>query len=77
MNQSVSALIVDDHQLYRDGLSSLLEKNSFVKQVFQAENGRVLKNIFLNIFSHLYHQYEYFLFYRRQIPVCKKVASRH
>ena len=39
MNQSVSALIVDDHQLYRDGLSSLLEKNSFVKQVFQAENG--------------------------------------
>lgn len=39
--------IVDDHQLFRQGLCSLLACNSSVKVLFDASNGAVMKNVML------------------------------
>lgn len=37
---SISILLADDHQMVRDGLNSLIEKEDDIKVIGQAENGR-------------------------------------
>jgi DNA-binding NarL/FixJ family response regulator len=40
MKENISLLIVDDHQIFRDGLKLLLSHFSFVGEVYEASNGR-------------------------------------
>jgi len=41
INKEINVMIVDDHRLFRLGLKEILEKNSFVKVVDEAENGQI------------------------------------
>lgn len=40
MKTALHILIADDHQLFREGMASLLQKLPAVKQIFHASNGR-------------------------------------
>lgn len=42
MNPSITLLIADDHEIFRDGLSLMLSKQNDIKLVAQAEDGREL-----------------------------------
>jgi DNA-binding NarL/FixJ family response regulator len=38
--EKVNVMLVDDHQLFREGLKLLLQENELIGEIFQAENGR-------------------------------------
>jgi len=40
MKEKISLLIVDDHQIFRDGLKLLLSHFSFTGEIYEASNGR-------------------------------------
>ncbi len=44
--ETIRILLVDDHQLFRDGIKSLLEEESHLRVVREAENGQQALNLF-------------------------------
>ncbi len=40
MNRKITVLVADDHLLMRESLRGMLEKTQFVKEIYEAENGR-------------------------------------
>lgn len=49
MTNKIKIFLVDDHNLFREGLKFLLSNNDFISEIHEAENGKdLLKNI-LNV----------------------------
>jgi len=49
MTNKIKIYLVDDHNLFREGLKFLLSKNDFISEIHEAENGEdLLKNV-LNV----------------------------
>lgn len=44
MTQAIKIFLVDDHNLFREGLRFLLSKNQFISEIHEAENGQKLVN---------------------------------
>ncbi|HPR33106.1 MAG TPA: response regulator transcription factor [Prolixibacteraceae bacterium] len=40
MDRKISLMLVDDHQLFREGLKLLLQDNPFIENIYQAANGK-------------------------------------
>ncbi len=40
MNRKITVLVADDHLLMRESLRGMLEKTQFVKEIYEAENGK-------------------------------------
>jgi DNA-binding NarL/FixJ family response regulator len=40
VNRKISVLVADDHLLMRESLRGILEKTQFVKEIYEAENGK-------------------------------------
>ena len=47
MTNKIKIFLVDDHNLFREGLKFLLSNNDFISEIYEAENGaNLLKNVF-------------------------------
>lgn len=49
MTNKIKIFLVDDHNLFREGLKFLLSNNDFISEIYEAENGKDLLNNVLNV----------------------------
>lgn len=49
MTNKIKIFLVDDHNLFREGLKFLLSNNDFISEIYEAENGKDLLENVLNV----------------------------